>query len=389
MQRGTRLIHHRLSMDSATGGVSIPIHQSVVFAQESLDQPGEYEYTRSGNPTRRALEEAIAELEGGNYGFAFASGMAAITAALSLFSSGDHLLVSRDIYGGTYRALAEVFPRFGLEITFVDTTNLETVAAQIRPSTKGLYLETPSNPLMKITDLARAAALAREHGLITIADNTFMTPYLQRPLELGIDIVVHSATKYLGGHSDCLAGLAVTRDAGLARELTLLQNTLGTVLAPHECWLILRGIKTLKVRLLQQQRTATVLAEWLRKHPQVKAVYYPGLEGHPGRETHFRQAGGGGGVLSFRLATPELARQVINNVRLPVIGSSLGAVESIISLPATMSHGSLPGELKRELGITPDLVRLSVGLEEAEDLQADLEQALDSPRGPVASESRV
>ncbi|WP_258358461.1 trans-sulfuration enzyme family protein [Moorella sulfitireducens] len=379
MQRGTRLVHHRLSMDSATGGVSIPIHQSVVFAQESLEQPGEYEYTRSGNPTRRALEEAIADLEGGNYGFAFASGMAAITAALSLFSAGDHLLVSQDIYGGTYRALTSVFKRFGLDITFVDTTDLETVAAQIHPTTKGLYLETPSNPLMKITDLARAAALAREHGLITIADNTFMTPYLQRPLELGIDVVVHSATKYLGGHSDCLAGLAVTRDAGLGRELALLQNTLGAVLAPHECWLILRGIKTLKVRLAQQEQTATALATWLAGHPQVKAVYYPGLEGHPGREVHFRQARGAGGVLSFRLATPELARQVINKVRLPVIGSSLGAVESIITLPATMSHGSLPEEFKHRLGITPDLVRLSVGLEDAGDLKADLEQALKSP----------
>jgi len=379
MQRGTRLVHHRLSMDSATGGVSIPIHQSVVFAQESLEQPGEYEYTRSGNPTRRALEEAIADLEGGNYGFAFASGMAAITAALSLFSAGDHLLVSQDIYGGTYRALTRVFKRFGLEITFVDTTDLEKAAAQIRPSTKGLYLETPSNPLMKITDLARAAALAREHGLITIADNTFMTPYLQRPLELGIDVVVHSATKYLGGHSDCLAGLTVTRDAGLARELALLQNTLGAVLAPHECWLILRGIKTLKVRLAQQEQTATALATWLAGHPQVKAVYYPGLEGHPGREVHFRQALGAGGVFSFRLATSELARQVINKVRLPIIGSSLGAVESIISLPATMSHGSLPEEFKKRLGITPDLVRLSVGLEDAADLQADLEQALKSP----------
>lgn len=376
MKLGTRLIHNKWSQDPYTGGVSIPIHQSVIFAQENLEEVGEYEYTRTGNPTRRALEETIAILEGGRYGFAFASGMAAITAALCLFSAGDHLLVSQDIYGGTYRALTRVFSRFGLEITFVDTTDPEQVEARIKGNTKGLYLETPSNPLMKITDLQMMVALAKAKGLITIVDNTFMTPYWQRPLELGIDVVVHSATKYLGGHSDCLAGLVITRDNRLARELGVVQNTLGAVLAPHECWLILRGIKTLKVRLEQQERTAVRLAGWLAGLPEIKAVYYPGLPNHPGREIHFRQASGAGGVLSFRLASAGLARQVINNVRLPVIGSSLGAVESIISLPATMSHASLPEDLKERLGITPDLVRLSVGLEEAEDLKEDLERAL-------------
>lgn len=373
---GTRLIHPGNELDPATRAVSLPIYQSVIYAQESVDRPGRWEYSRTANPTRAALEETIAVLEEGKYGFAFASGMAAIASVLCLFSCGDHLVVAREIYGGTFRLLYRLFPRFGITVDFVDATDLSALRKAIKPETKALYLETPSNPLMNITDLAGAVALAREHKLLTIVDNTFMTPYLQKPLTLGVDIVVHSATKYLGGHSDCLAGLAAVRDEAIARELAFIQNSWGAVLSPHDSWLILRGIKTLKVRLEQQQETAQAIAAWLTEQSPVKAVYYPGLAHHPGREVHFRQAQGAGAVLAFRLSSAEKAKVFVESLRLPVIGSSLGAVESIVSLPALMSHAALPSDLRRELGITPDLVRLSVGLEDAEDLRDDLAQAL-------------
>ena len=373
---GTRLIHPGNELDPATRAVSLPIYQSVIYAQESVDRPGRWEYSRTANPTRAALEETIAVLEEGQYGFAFASGMAAIASVLCLFSSGDHLVVARDIYGGTFRLLHRLFPRFGLAVDFVDATDLSAIKKAVKPETKAIYLETPSNPLLRITDLAGAVALAREHRLLAIVDNTFMTPYWQKPLTLGADIVVHSATKYLAGHSDCLAGLAVVRDKALAEELAFIQNAWGAVLSPHDAWLVLRGIKTLKVRLEQQQETAWALATWLAEQPSVKAVYYPGLPDHPRREVHFRQARGAGAVIAFRLGSSEQAEKLVDSVRLPVIGSSLGAVESIISLPARMSHASLPAGLRQELGITPDLVRFSVGLEDAADLRADLAQAL-------------
>ncbi len=377
MGKGTQLIHAGSVIDQTTGAVSTPIYQSVIFAQKDVDTPGKWEYTRSGNPTRAALEETIAELEGGKHGFAFASGMAAISAAFLLFSAGDHILVSRDVYGGTFRLANRLLPRFGFDIDFVDTTDLNQIKGAIRPETRAIFLETPSNPLIKITDFRSIAALAKEHGIITMTDNTFMTPYLQRPLDLGIDIVIHSATKYLGGHSDCLAGLVVTDDRELGQEIAFLQNGLGAVLAPHECWLILRGIKTLKVRLEQQQKTAGLLAEWLLTRPEITEVYYPGLPGHPGRYLHFSQAEGAGAMLSFRLQDDEKARQFTNHLRLPVIGSSLGAVESIVSIPAIMSHASLTEEMRQELNLNRSLVRLSVGLEDFEDLQKDIIQALE------------
>ena len=376
MKLGTKLIHPGNEVDEATGAVSTPIYQSVIFAQQELDTPGKWEYTRSGNPTRAALEETVAVLEGGGSGFAFASGMAAITAAFCLFSAGDHVLVARDIYGGTFRLVHRLLPRFGIQIELVDTIDLENVSRAIRPETRGLFLETPSNPLLKITDLREAASLARQHKIITIADNTLMTPYLQRPLDAGVDIVVHSATKYLSGHSDCLAGVLVTGNQPLANEIRFIQNCIGAGLAPPECWLIMRGIKTLKVRLEQQQATAGRIAGWLLTRPEVRAVYYPGLEDHPGRDLHRTQAGGAGGVLSFRLSDGESARRLINGLHLPVIGSSLGAVESIVTLPTTMSHGALTEEMRGTLGITRDLVRLSVGLEDFDDLRDDLAAAL-------------
>jgi len=377
MGRGTKLIHSGNEVDPATGAVSTPIYQSVIFAQKDVDSPGRWEYTRSGNPTRAALEATIAELEGGQYGFAFASGMAAISASLLLFSAGDHVLVSRDVYGGTFRLAQRLLPRYGFEIDFVDTTDLDQVKRLIMPHTRALFLETPSNPLMKITDFRAIATLAREHGIITLTDNTFMTPYLQRPLETGIDIVIHSATKYLGGHSDCLAGLVVTDNRDLGKQIGFLQNCLGAVLGPHDCWLILRGIKTLKVRLEQQQRTAELLAKWLQTRPEITKVYYPGLPDHAGRDIHFSQADGAGAMLSFRLQDDEQARQFANRLRLPVIGSSLGAVESIVSIPAIMSHASLTEEMRQELNLNRSLVRLSVGLEDFEDLQSDIIHALE------------
>lgn len=378
MGKGTRLIHSNSLIDEFTGAVSTPIYQSVIFAQKDVNTPGQWEYTRSGNPTRAALEATIAELEGASFGFAFSSGMAAIATTLLLFSSGDHILVSRDVYGGTFRLVKRLLPRFGFAIDFIDTTDLTKIEAAIRPNTRAIYLETPSNPLMKITDLRSVVSLAQEHDIITITDNTFMTPYLQRPLENGFDIVIHSATKYLGGHSDCLAGLVVTKDPDLAKELAFLQNGLGAVLGPQDSWLILRGIKTLKVRLEQQQKTAELLASWLITRPEIIEVFYPGLPNFVGREIHFSQADGPGAMLSFRMKDDDKARHFINQLKLPVIGSSLGAVESIVSLPAIMSHAALTEEMRQKLKLSNDLVRLSVGLEDYEDLQADILQALES-----------
>lgn len=376
MEKGTRLIHTGSEGDPHTGAISTPIYQNVIFAQKDVYTAGEWEYSRLGNPTRAALEQSIAALEGGRYGFGFASGMAAIAASFLMFGSGDHVLVSRDVYGGTFGLAHRLLPRYGIQVDFVDTTDLGTTADRIKANTRAIYIETPSNPLMKITDLQSVVALARERGLITMADNTFMTPYLQRPLEAGIDIVIHSATKYLGGHSDCLAGLVVTDDPKLARELRLLQVSLGAVLGPQDCWLISRGLKTLKVRLEQQQETAGRLAGWLLTRPEITDVYYPGLTGHRGRDLHCRQADGPGAMLTFRLPDDETARRFVNRLRLPVIASSLGAVESIVSLPVLMSHTSLPAEMLQELTLDRRLVRFSVGLEDYTDLQADMAQAL-------------
>ncbi|RJX25765.1 MAG: aminotransferase class V-fold PLP-dependent enzyme [Dethiobacter sp.] len=378
MKIGTKILHTGKETDPVTGAVSVPIYQASTFKQASLDKPGEYDYARSGNPTRGALEEIIARLEGGTHGFAFASGMAAISSIFLLFSAGDHLVVCSDVYGGTYRVLTRLFNRFGLDVSFVDTTDLQQAAGAIKENTRALYLETPSNPLLKITDLAGVASLAKEKGLLTIVDNTFMTPYWQRPLEQGLDIVAHSATKYLGGHSDIIAGLAVVKDPNLAREIKFIQNSFGAVLGPQDCYLLMRGIKTLKVRMEQHQQGAMAVARWLQEQPGVKEVYYPGLPEHPGHMLHKKQASGFGGIVSFRMETPELARQVLERVQIPALAVSLGAVESIISYPLTMSHAAMPPEIRQKAGITGDLIRLSVGLEDPGDLIADLAHAMSS-----------
>ncbi|MEI6603191.1 MAG: aminotransferase class V-fold PLP-dependent enzyme [Clostridia bacterium] len=376
MKFGTKLIHNNNEYDKATGALSIPIYQASTFHQEDVNQPQEYEYSRSGNPTRKALEETIALLEGGTDGFAFASGMAATASVLSIFATGDHLVVCADVYGGTFRICNTLFQRFGLTVTFVDATNLEALAAAVQENTKGIFIETPSNPLLKITDIRAVAAIAKQRGLITMIDNTFMTPYLQRPIALGIDVVIHSATKFIGGHSDVVAGLVVVNDKALAHRIYAVQNGFGAILGPQDSWLLLRGLKTLKVRMDYQQRNAVRLAEWLEENENVAAVFYPGLKTHPGYEINRAQADGSGAVLSFRAMSVEVAHHFMRHIRLAAVAVSLGGVETIVSYPVTMSHASIPKAERERLGITDDLIRVSLGVEDIEDLLEDFAQAL-------------
>ncbi|KIL73363.1 Cystathionine beta-lyase [Bacillus badius] len=380
----TKLLHNRHKFDEATGAVSVPIQHASTFHQKDFDQFGSYDYSRSGNPTREALETAIAELEGGVRGFAFSSGMAAISTAFLLLSKGDHILITEDVYGGTYRMVTSVLNRFGIDYTFVDMTNLHEVALNIKENTKLIYMETPSNPLLKVIDIRGIVKLARANGCLTFVDNTFLTPALQRPLELGVDLVLHSATKFLSGHSDVLAGLAVTKDKELGERLYALQNSFGAVLGVQDAWLVLRGLKTLHVRLEQSSKSAQALAEFLQKHELVKKVYYPGLSDHEGHVVHSYQATGPGAVLSFELNSEEAVQRFVNQVEIPVFAVSLGAVESILSYPAKMSHAAMPREERYKRGITDGLLRLSVGLEAAEDLIADFEQALQAAQPRIS-----
>ncbi|MBM7647341.1 cystathionine beta-lyase [Bacillus ectoiniformans] len=371
----TKLLHNKHKFEETTGAVSVPIQHASTFHQNDFDQYGKFDYSRSGNPTRAALEEAIAELEGGARGLAFSSGMAAISTAFLLLSQGDHVLITEDVYGGTYRMVTSVLNRFGIEHTFVDMTDLHEVARHIKENTKLLYIETPSNPLLKVTDIEGIVKLAKAHDCLTFVDNTFLTPALQRPLDLGVDVVLHSATKFLSGHSDVLAGLAVTKDEELGQRLYQLQNSFGAVLGVQDAWLVLRGMKTLHVRLEQSSKTAEALANFLQKHELVKKVYYPGLKDHPGHAVHTYQTNGAGAVLSFELEDQEAVRQFVNSVKIPVFAVSLGAVESILSYPANMSHAAMSREERYKRGITDGLLRLSVGLESAEDLIADFEES--------------
>lgn len=374
----TQLLHNKHKVDPATGGVSVPIQHASTFHQVSADEFGKYDYSRSLNPTREALEEIIAELEGGVRGFAFSSGMAAISTAFLLLSQGDHVVVTEDVYGGTYRMVTQVLNRFGIEHTFVDMTDPEAVEKAIRPNTALLYAETPSNPLLKVTDIRAISEIAKKHSALTFVDNTFMTPYLQRPLDLGADIVLHSATKFLSGHSDTVAGLAVVKDEELAKRLYSLQNSFGAVLGVQDAWLVMRGIKTLSVRMNQSQESARKIAGFLQKQPLIKNVYYPGLLNHPQSGIQKQQAYGAGAVLSFELENAEVLSRFIEQVKLPVFAVSLGAVESILSYPAKMSHAAMPQHERERRGISDGLLRLSVGLESAEDLIADIEQALNT-----------
>jgi len=373
MKFSTRLIHGSHTIDPATGAVSIPVYQTSTFAQKSVDNFGKYDYARSGNPTREALEASIADLEGGSAAFAFGSGMAAISSSLMLFAPGDHLVVCEDVYGGAFRVLTKLFSQWGLQVTFVDATFLTNIESAIRPETKALYLESPSNPLLKIIDLRGAASIAQKHGLLTLVDSTFMTPYLQRPLELGCDIVIHSGTKFINGHSDVVCGLAVVKDEKLAHRLGFIQNSFGAILGPQDCWLTLRGLKTLKIRMEESQKSAVKIAAWLDSRPEITKVYYPGLVSHPGHSIHAGQCSGPGAVLSFEFASYELTKRVLEGVKLSAFAVSLGGVESIISYPAKMSHAAMPPSERAARGISDTLVRFSVGLEDADDLIADLE----------------
>ncbi|MCX7710887.1 MAG: aminotransferase class V-fold PLP-dependent enzyme [Clostridia bacterium] len=376
MKFGTKLIHNGNDIDPHTGALSIPIYQTSTYHQFDMDRPGEYDYSRSGNPTRKALEQTIAALEGGNRGFAFASGMAATSSALSIFSAGDHIIVCEDVYGGTYRISTTFFNRFGLEVTFIDAAKLEDIRRNIRSNTKAIFLETPSNPLLKITDLKGAIGIAKEYDLLVLIDNTFMSPYLQRPIELGVDIVIHSATKFIGGHSDVIGGVIVTKEEQLAKRIYAVQNGFGAVLGPQDSWLLLRGLKTLKVRMDSQQENAQKLAEWLDINDKVERVFYPGLASHPGREIHFSQAEGAGCVLSFKTKDVDTAKRFMKKVKMAAVAVSLGGVETIVSYPVKMSHASIPKNERERLGITDTLIRVSVGLEDIDDLISDFESAL-------------
>ncbi|ASJ54710.1 cystathionine gamma-synthase [Brevibacillus formosus] len=391
MNFATKILHGSTCIDPFTGASSVPIYQASTFHQADIDQPCTFDYARSGNPTRKALEEAIASLEGGARGFAFSSGMAAISSVFMLFSAGDHVVVAEDVYGGTFRFLTKVLSRMGISVTFVDATDTEAVRGAITPVTKGVYLETPSNPTLKVTDIAAVSRIAKEHGLLVIVDNTFLTPYYQRPLELGADVVIHSATKFIGGHSDVVAGLAVTREAALGEQLYFIQNGMGAILGVQDCWLVMRGLKTLKARLDVSTKTAASLADWLSAHPQVSRVYYTGLTDHPGHLIQTQQATGHGAVLSFDVGSRERAKALFDRVKLPIVAVSLGAVETILSYPATMSHAAMPAEERAARGITDGLIRLSAGLEDFDDLVADLKQALDQlpSEAPVYKEKEV
>lgn len=372
MKYETLILHNDNEIDPRTGALSIPIYQASTYHQADVEQPGKYEYSRSGNPTREALEKTLAALEHGTYGYAFASGMAATSSALAILEQGDHVVATEDIYGGSYRILSRFFSKFGISTTFVDMTRLDQVEQAIRPNTKVLFLETPSNPLLKVTDIAAAVKLAGKHGLSTMIDNTFMSPYFQRPLDLGVDIVIHSATKFLGGHSDVIGGAVITNSEKLAAQIYFVQNGFGAVLGPQDCWLLLRGIKTLRARMEIQQQSTLKIAQWLTAQPWVSAVYYPGLPQHPGHEIIKSQASGFGAVLSFKTDTVERAIRIMQQVKIWSVAVSLGGVESILSYPVKMSHAAIPRPERERLGITDNLIRLSVGLEAAGDLMEDL-----------------
>lgn len=375
MRFPTQLIHNQSTIDPTTGAASPPIYHASTFHQTpGTAQP--YTYSRSKNPTRSLLENTLADLEGGTRAFAFGSGMAAISAVFSLFATGDHILVAQNLYGGTHQLLTDLMNRIGLNVTYVDMTDLQHVAQKIQANTRALYLETPSNPTLTITDMRAMVTLAHAYKLWTIADNTFMSPYLQKPLSLGVDIVIHSATKFLAGHSDVLAGTVIVKSGDLAKRLDQIQVIYGGILGPEDSWLTLRGLKTLAVRLDRSQDNAQRLAHFLTQHDAVQKVHYPGLPDHPGHGLHHRQAEGPGAVLSFELLHPHTIGDFIKRLRYALYAVSLGGVETIVSHPATMSHQALSSSEQRAMGVTPGLLRVSVGIESAEDLIEDFGQAL-------------
>ena len=373
----TKVIHGGISTDKTTGAVSVPIYQTSTYKQNGLGQPKEYEYSRSGNPTRHALEELIADLEGGVQGFAFSSGLAGIHAVLSLFSAGDHIILADDVYGGTFRLMDKVLTKTGIIYDLVDLSNLDDLKAAFKEETKAIYFETPSNPLLKVLDIKEISAIAKAHDALTLVDNTFATPYLQQPIALGADIVLHSATKYLGGHSDVVAGLVTTNSKELASEIGFLQNSIGAVLGPQDSWLVQRGIKTLALRMEAHSANAQKIAEFLETSKVVSKVYYPGLSSHPGHEIAKKQMSAFGGMISFELTDENAVKDFVENLSYFTLAESLGGVESLIVVPAVMTHASIPKELREEIGIKDGLIRLSVGVEAIEDLLTDIKESLE------------
>ncbi len=372
----TICIHAGQEPDPATGAIITPIYQTSTYVQEALGKHKGYEYARTQNPTRAAMEANIAAIEHGKAAFAFASGMAATGAVMTLLQSGDHVVVTDNTYGGTYRLFERVLRKYQLDFTYVDTSNTPAIAAAIGPKTKMLFLETPTNPTLRLTDLAAACEVAHKRGVAVVVDNTFASPYVQRPIDFGADIVVHSTTKFLNGHSDSVGGVVVlTRDDHI-EWLRFVQNAEGAIISPMDAWLVLRGTKTLPIRMERHNANASALAEFLASHPQVKQVHYPGLRSHPQHALASRQMRGFGGLISFALGSLDNARALLNNVRLMALAESLGGVETLISHPATMTHASVPAEMRQRIGVTDDLVRISVGIEDIDDLREDLANAL-------------
>jgi cystathionine beta-lyase/cystathionine gamma-synthase len=373
----TDAIHAGQQPDPATGAVTVPIYQTSTFVQEALGHHKGFEYARTSNPTRLALERNIAVLEEGKAGFAFASGMAAITTTMMLLKAGDHAVVTDNVYGGTYRLFTQVLTNLGMEFDFVDTSNLENIRSVVRSNTKLIFIETPTNPLLTLTDLRLTSAFCKESNFLMAVDNTFMSPYFQRPISLGADIVLHSSTKYLNGHSDGVGGVMAVASDELAQKIAFLQNSAGAILAPFEAWLVLRGIKTLALRMQRHNQNALHIAEYLQHVKKVQHVYYPGLSTHPQHELARKQCSGFGGMISFDVGSFEKAKKVVESAKIFSLAESLGGVESLIGHPVTMTHASIPKEKRLKMGLTDGIVRLSVGVEDVEDLIGDLGHALD------------
>lgn len=376
----TTVIHGGIPIDERTGAVNVPIYQTSTFKQDGLGQMRGYEYSRTGNPTREALEKLIADLENGNNGFAFGSGMAALTAVLSLFRNGDKILISENVYGGTFRVLDKVFSNFGITYEIVDTTSEKTLDESFEDNVKAVLVESPANPLMTVTDIRMVSAISKKHGALVIVDNTFMTPYIQRPLDLGADIVVHSATKYLGGHSDVVAGLVVVNDKSLAQKIGFIQNSTGGVLGPFDSFLLIRGIKTLAVRMDRHVENAEAIAEWLTSNKAIKTVHYPGLKSDRNFAINSKQASNGGAMISFELKDGYDVTKFFESLNLVTLAESLGGVESLVCHPSTMTHASIPKDIREKVGISDGLIRLSPGIEDKKDIISDLEQAIEKAK---------
>ncbi|TYQ15176.1 UNVERIFIED_CONTAM: cystathionine gamma-synthase [Acetivibrio alkalicellulosi] len=372
----TKVVHGFKGFDPCTGSVSFPIYQSATFRHPALNETTGYDYSRLQNPTREELENTMASLENGKWGFAFSSGMAAVTTVLQLFNPGDHIIVSDDLYGGTYRLFEEIYKKYGIQFSYVDTGSTKNIIENIKTNTKAFFIETPSNPMMKVCDIKALCKVAKSENIMTIIDNTFLTPYFQRPLELGADVVLHSGTKYLGGHNDTLAGFLVVNNDELAEKIRLIQKSIGAVLAPFDSWLLLRGIKTLAVRLSKQQENALILSNWLQSNKEIERVYYIGLLDHEGYEISKSQATGFGAMISFMVRNVSMIERILNNLKIIAFAESLGGVESLMTYPIIQTHSAIPEKMREAIGVNERLLRLSVGIEAVEDLIYDIEQAI-------------